>query len=119
MIDIYTDSQSLIDMFNTKLSITFSKVKAHSGNKFNEKVDKLISTAYGDLNLMINLKTDNMENLLVIPRWKNITIDKNIRSFIKSLSNTQGFEQFFNQNRNSKKNERKEYIQECDQHAKY
>ncbi|RIA82035.1 hypothetical protein C1645_835979 [Glomus cerebriforme] len=135
LVEIYTDSQSLIDMFNTmkekyftltirekfkinsqilswsiileiinikNLSIRFSKVKAHSGDKFNEKVDKLISTAHGDLNLMIQLKIENMDNLLVIPKWNNIVIDKNIRGFLKTISNTQGFEQFFNQDRNFK-----------------
>ncbi|RIA78787.1 hypothetical protein C1645_842323 [Glomus cerebriforme] len=93
----------IIDIINIKkLSIKFLKVKAHSGVKFNKKVDNLISTAHGNLNLMLTIKTNNMKNLLVILKWKNITIDKNIHAFLKTILNTQGFKQFFNQNRNFK-----------------
>jgi hypothetical protein len=66
------------------LTVKLIKVKAHSGDHFNERVDILAKEA---LTLdPIEISIQETGPILVPPTWKNLIIDIPIRDFIKNMN---------------------------------
>jgi hypothetical protein len=84
------------------LTVTFHKVKAHSGIQLNDEVDSIASSAHFDNTNLLELINIGQQQISVIPKWRNITIDQHLRHFITSVSRTKGFEKWFNLFRNTK-----------------
>jgi ribonuclease HI len=130
-IKIYTDSQSVIDHFKTNINnfsirsffretdnilweiirevvkdnnliIEFIKVDAHTGNYWNDIVDNLAKQSHNSNQLPLQLNSLYLDNIVVIPYWKNISIEINLRNFITKLSRNIGFEVWIQLNRNKK-----------------
>jgi len=131
-ITIYTDSQTIIDHVISKqilsarnffkiskfgnifeiishvikkmeLTVKFTKVIAHSGNTFNEDIDKKIKEAYNNIEQRgLNLRSPYSNIITYIPKWNNIVIEGHLRKFLKLCSNVRNLENFLNQNRNHK-----------------
>ena len=128
-VDIYTDSSAVIhlsshsssttrsffkdnnniiwsmirELINSmELTVNFYKVKAHSGNLRNDEVDALATSAHLENTNLIDLINCGQQQISVIPKWRNITIDQHLRHFITSVSRTKGFEKWFNLFRNTK-----------------
>src|ERR1043165_8907531 len=85
------------------ITLTFQKVRAHSGDFYNEKVDKLFKAAHNnqDINILI-VNASQFDTMNVLPKWKKFNIETNFRKFIAQLSCNTGFEEWFNLNRNTK-----------------
>src|SRR5581483_307010 len=65
------------------LHISFTKVKAHSGNKLNDKADYLAKLGIEKLPLRVNdVIIEQKANLA----WLKFTVDKNPRKFIKEIN---------------------------------
>ena len=78
------------------LHITFTKVKAHSGNKLNDQADYLAKSGMSKLALRIN---DVAINQKVNLAWLEFSVDKNPREFIKNVNNIRIDNQLENLNR--------------------
>jgi ribonuclease HI len=63
------------------LDLVLHKVKGHSGNKWNDIADKLAKEGINETN-PIKVPETTLNNLLVIPKWKNQIIDSPLRSFV-------------------------------------
>src|ERR1044071_6468121 len=85
------------------ITLTFQKVRAHSGDLYNEKVDKLSKAAHNnqDINILM-VNASQFDTMNVLPKWKKFNIETNFRKFIAQLSRNTGFEEWFNLNRNKK-----------------
>jgi ribonuclease HI len=81
------------------LSLSFVKVKAHSGNLYNEQVDTLACSSH-DFNALPLIH--NVNSIRYFPLWKIILIEINLRQFLTSVSRNIGFEKFLYLHRNSK-----------------
>ena len=128
-VDIYTDSAAVISLSSQhvsttrsffkdnnnitwamirdlissmSLTVTFHKVKAHSGIQLNDEVDSIASSAHFDNTNLLELINIGQQQISVIPKWRNITIDQHLRHFITSVSRSKGFEKWFNLFRNTK-----------------
>ena len=89
---LWTILREVIQINN--ITLTFQKVRAHSGNLYNEKVDKLSKAAHNnqDVNvLMVN--ASQFDTMNVIPTWKKFTVETNFRKFIAQLLRNTGFEE--------------------------
>ena len=80
------------------LTVKLIKVKAHSGDHFNERVDILAKEA---LTLdPIEISIQETGTILVPPTWKNLIIDIPIRDFIKNMNKKMINLRWTDQNRN-------------------
>jgi RNase H len=95
---------ALCDIVNcNNLRVSFTKVVAHSGVYFNERVDSLAKLQHSFSNAPVfNLKLHSFSTLLFVPLWNNIPIESHLRHFITDLSRVNGFESFLNLHRNRK-----------------
>jgi len=89
-------------ILSMSLTVNFFKVKAHSGNFLNDRVDSIASSAHFDNTGLLDLINIGQQQISVIPKWCNITVDQHLRHFITSISRTRGFEKWFNLFRNTK-----------------
>jgi ribonuclease HI len=69
------------------LLFSLHKVKAHSGNLFNEKADKLAKEG-AEANSPKEIVEISTKGLVYHPIWKNSPIESPLRSFIKKITNT-------------------------------
>jgi ribonuclease HI len=84
------------------LSLSFVKVKAHSGNLYNEQVDTLARLSHDFNALPLIHNVSQFTSIHYFPLWKNIPIEINLRQFLTSVSRNIGFEKFLYLHRNSK-----------------
>lgn len=93
----------LHDIVNiSNLHLTFAKVKAHSGNHFNESVDSLAKSAHSyDFPLLI-INPAHISSISYFPLWNNIYIEQHLRHFITKISHNKGMELWLNLYRNNK-----------------
>ncbi len=63
------------------------KVKGHSGNKWNDQADRLAKEGINK-SACLNVPEVIDSNLLVVPRWRGLTIESPLRSFINIVSAT-------------------------------
>ena len=86
-------------VFTQQLQLLFHKVKAHSNNSYNDKVDELAK-----LHLLSETIQFKVSNGLYItaPKIIDINISTHLGHFITSISHILGFQEFFNLNRNAK-----------------
>ncbi|RHZ88214.1 hypothetical protein Glove_25g74 [Diversispora epigaea] len=84
-----------------KLQISLVKVKAHSGIKYNELADCLaqVSTISPFQDPQISINSYSLNQLKVIPRWKNITLDYSIKIATKKLNKEIWTQKWLRQNR--------------------
>ncbi|RHZ83786.1 hypothetical protein Glove_87g262 [Diversispora epigaea] len=84
-----------------KLQISLVKVKAHSGIKYNELADCLaqVSTISPFQDPRISINSYSLNQLKVIPRWKNITLDYSIKIATKKLNKEIWTQKWLRQNR--------------------
>ena len=86
--------RSLIDTNN--LQVSFHKVRAHSDDPFNNKVDRLAKTAIFDTVFSLNYTATN--NIDYFPKWKNLYIETHLRHFLMTISHTRDFENWIQLN---------------------
>src|SRR4051812_9510801 len=60
------------------LNITFHKIKAHSGDYYNDLVDNLARTLHSYNSLSISFLPSNISTLRYFPLWNNIIIEPNL-----------------------------------------
>ncbi|CAH1766423.1 1548_t:CDS:1 [Entrophospora sp. SA101] len=70
------------------ITLSFRKIKAHTRNIYNERVDTLAKDA---LNLPILSFITTSSYIKYEPKWKNIIIDTHLQHFIKHTSYNKGF----------------------------
>ena len=87
---------STINRFNLKVKLI--KVKAHSGNKWNEEADKLAKI--GTNKFPISIKFDNFSYQKFKLMWNNLPVDDHTRSFIKKTTDAFNYQNWKNLNRN-------------------
>ncbi|RIA81561.1 hypothetical protein C1645_836799 [Glomus cerebriforme] len=112
---IFTDNSNnflwniIMDIIDTNLlNINFVKIQAHSGNQYNNLIDKLAKD-FNNLNtLPLNFNFDHISTIKYAPKWNSIFIETNLRKFITSISRNRGFKYFLSLYRNCK------YIQDID-----
>jgi ribonuclease HI len=93
----------IFDIVNiNSLSLSFIKVKAHSGNSYNDQVDALVRSAHDFNSLPLIYNFSNFNSIRYFPLWKNIPIEINLCQFLTSVSRNIGFEKFLYLYRNSK-----------------
>ena len=80
-----------------KLKLTLVKVKAHSGNKYNDKIDKLAKKGKETPEILWSDPTRPI--WFAIPIWNQITIDMSTRDFIKEFHKIEITVDWTNQNR--------------------
>src|SRR5215216_810083 len=83
-----------------QLTLSLVKVKAHSGNPFNEKVDLLAKSVLTDTPL--SLSFSRVPYLSFIPTFQSHPINKEIRPFFKDFINSKSFCDFYNLQRNNR-----------------
>ena len=69
------------------LNLILHKVKGHSGNKWNDQADRLAKEGINK-SACLNVPEVIDSNLLVVPRWRGLTIESPLRSFINIVSAT-------------------------------
>ncbi|PKC04161.1 hypothetical protein RhiirA5_422654 [Rhizophagus irregularis] len=80
-------------MSNKSLDVTFTKVKAHSGNLFNDLCDDMVKSALTLLPIEIN--PTRLPGTLMTPLWDSIDpIDRDVRKFTQSITDSYTFDQF-------------------------
>jgi exonuclease III/ribonuclease HI len=84
------------------LFVNLVKVKAHSGDFYNEQVDKLAKSAHNSLQLPLHFVSNNLTYINVFPKWNNIKIENNLRDFITKISWNNGIESWLKLYRNKK-----------------
>jgi len=82
---------------NKKLQVSMLKVKAHSGEYFNEKADQ-IAKSIDDYLIVLNLSQSTV--MQYIPTWMNIPIDNSPRQFMKTILEAKQIAEFLNLDRN-------------------
>ena len=91
----------ILDIVRQKvISLTFHKVKAHSGDLNNDLVDSLAKNYHGSQDPPFIFNISNFDFISYFPCWKNILIENNLRHFISDISRNIGFEKFLNLHRN-------------------
>jgi ribonuclease HI len=83
------------------LKIVLHKVKAHTGDEYNEIADNLAKirmSPYGNPRIKLNFEA--LDKIKVIPTWKNLSLDCSIKTTIKKLNNEIWTQKWLNQNRN-------------------
>ncbi|CAH1765641.1 9853_t:CDS:2, partial [Entrophospora sp. SA101] len=90
---LWTILNDIVNINN--INLNFVKVKGHSGDHFNDKVDELARLTHAFI-------PDNLFSISYTPRWNNIIVEKHLRHFITDLSRNHGFVQFINLYRNNK-----------------
>ena len=90
--------RSIINISNIRL--TFIKVKAHSGDHFNNKVDQMAKSAIFDTPLLLNYT--ELPSISYVPLWKNLYIEFHLRHFLTAYSRVKGLELWLSLQRNSK-----------------
>ena len=83
------------------LTVTFHKIKAHSGNISNERVDFLAKDAHRSA-LPLVVSTTALQQIAITPRWRQLPITQHLRHFITQVSRNSGFEKWLNLHRNDK-----------------
>jgi len=83
-----------------QIALFLVKVKSHSGNPFNEKVDQLAKSALTKPPLTLSL--NHIPYIPFVPTFRNIPINKEIRPFFKDYINSTTFTEFLGLKRNSK-----------------
>ena len=83
------------------LTVTFHKIKAHSGNISNEWVDFLAKDAHHSA-LPLVVSTTALQQIAITPRWRQLPITQHLRHFITQVSRNSGFEKWLNLHRNDK-----------------
>jgi ribonuclease HI len=83
------------------LNVTFHKIKAHSGDYYNDFVDNLARTSHSYNNLSISFLPSHISTIRYFPLWNNIIIEPNLRHFITDISRDIGFEKFLQLRRNT------------------
>src|SRR6185437_14298723 len=93
---------AILRSITTKNNITLSfvKVKAHSNDQFNNKVDEMAKAA--TLAPRLTFKTSQFDHINYFSRWKNLNIEDHLRHFITMISRNKGFETWINLYRNTK-----------------
>jgi ribonuclease HI len=84
------------------ISLSFVKVKAHSGNIYNDQVDALARLSHDFNSLPLIHNSSNFNSIRYFPLWKNIPVEINLHQFLTSISRNIGFEKFLYLYRNSK-----------------
>ena len=84
-----------------KLNVTMTKVKAHSGDVFNELSDQLAKDGCKSNYPVISIN-ESFNNLVSIMKWGHNTIELQNRLFIKTMTQAQYFNQFLALQRNEK-----------------
>ena len=82
------------------LNVTLVKVKAHSNDPYNDKVDQLAKSTLYSPPLQLNFSY--IPYISHIPMFHHLPINTSIRPFFKNFTNAQHFADFFNLNRNNK-----------------
>jgi ribonuclease HI len=67
------------------LNLTLHKVKSHSGDKWNDLADKLAKEGISKVN-SLKVPETNLDNFIVIPKWKDQIIDSSLRTFVNITS---------------------------------
>jgi ribonuclease HI len=80
-----------------KLQVYLTKVKAHSGDKFNDKVDKLAKE--GKNYPEVIWKDPRRPLWSVLPVWNQLTVDLSLREFIKEVHKRETVVEWSLQNR--------------------
>ncbi|RIA79277.1 hypothetical protein C1645_841089 [Glomus cerebriforme] len=72
-----------------KLMIDLYKVQVHNSDIYNEKIDHLVKETHKENNRMLTFKGKNINGIDIIPLWKNLIIEKNIRKFLSDMAQDQ------------------------------
>ena len=84
-----------------KLQIRFKKVKAHSGDLLNDRVDELAKEGRNFPEII--WKDPRRPLWMVLPIWNNLTIDISLREFIKEVHKKETLMEWCQQNRIQKR----------------
>jgi len=95
---LWTVVEYIIKKLN--LTIKFTKVKAHTGIKYNELADKLAKE--GCKNEIISFNYEKIKKIQYTLNFKNKIIEKSCRNFIKEYIAAKGFYEWITNNRNYK-----------------
>lgn len=95
----------MIELIRQKrISLRLHKVKAHSGNKWNDLTDSLVKEINCNENvdnvIIFNFSQTRMFD--VLPKFVNLMVDSNPRSIIKYIQEVKSTSSFLNLNRNAK-----------------
>jgi ribonuclease HI len=85
-------------IYTLDLKVSMVKVKAHSGDFYNEKVDQLAKTSLDSSALHLNINNQSHTTLY----YNNLAIASPIRQFIKNINQTESLSAFLNLDVNSK-----------------
>jgi hypothetical protein len=84
-----------------KLKLNLKKIKAHSGDKFNEIADSLAKE--GRESPEIIWKDPKNPIWFAVPTWNQIIIDRSTRDFLKEIHKIETTTEWIQQNRTSEK----------------
>lgn len=88
---------------NFALKIKVEKVKAHDEDILHNIVDREITERYLIIQQLNNIDVLPTCDIYKYPlKWDGVSIETNIRRFIRLISRVEGLEKFFNLNRNAK-----------------
>jgi ribonuclease HI len=79
------------------IKLEFNKVKAHSGNTYNEKADQLAKQA--TQSEIIKWNGVATYKIQALPTWNNMVIDMATRDFVKEINQKQGTDEWTKQRR--------------------
>ncbi|PKK77894.1 hypothetical protein RhiirC2_770833 [Rhizophagus irregularis] len=95
--------QTIHHIYEVLYSQTTKQFDSHSGDPWNEFIDKKVAEVHNNSDSsIITFLTNNMDNINYVLKWNNITVEQSPRKFISQSSKVKGFEEFFNLARNTK-----------------